>query len=132
MIDKIHEAGVVHVDLYPSNIMWRRCSHESDNIEIKLIDFDVAHIKGQGWEESVRSILDKIAQDRSAVGWSMFEQVDEQWDLQYLKVLRHLVATCIEDDTGETMNGIYNDLSSGDVDKINASFRTAANTINIS
>ena len=34
-------AGVVHLDLYLSNIMWREL--ESGEIELKIIDWDAAH-----------------------------------------------------------------------------------------
>ena len=39
-VDAIHAAGVLHCDLYLSNVMWRE---SNDSIEIKLIDFDAAH-----------------------------------------------------------------------------------------
>ena len=43
----------------------------------------------------------------------MFEKVNEEWDLQYLLVLRHLVETCT-DFVGDTndLNDIYDGLSS--------------------
>jgi len=37
----IHQAGVVHMDLYLSNIMWRELS-ESE-VQLKIIDWDAAH-----------------------------------------------------------------------------------------
>ena len=37
----IHMAGVVHLDLYLSNIMWKELG--SDEIELKIIDWDAAH-----------------------------------------------------------------------------------------
>jgi hypothetical protein len=36
-----HVAGVAHLDLYPSNIMWRR--HDNREVEVKVIDWDSAH-----------------------------------------------------------------------------------------
>jgi hypothetical protein len=38
----IGKAGVVHGDLYPSNIMWKR-SHDGGEVLIKIIDWDAAH-----------------------------------------------------------------------------------------
>jgi len=32
----VHAAGVVHLDLYPSNIFWRKL--DDSNVEIRLID----------------------------------------------------------------------------------------------
>jgi serine/threonine protein kinase len=40
-IRAIHMAGVVHLDLYLSNIMWKEL--ESGEIELKIIDWDAAH-----------------------------------------------------------------------------------------
>jgi len=42
----IHKAGVIHVDLYASNVMWRKESLSADGTEvvsIKVIDWDAAH-----------------------------------------------------------------------------------------
>ncbi len=38
----IHRAGVVHLDWYLSNFMWR-CHPETKEIEVRIIDFDPAH-----------------------------------------------------------------------------------------
>lgn len=42
---RIGKAGVVHGDLYPSNIMWKRRddNHGSGEVVIKVIDWDAAH-----------------------------------------------------------------------------------------
>ena len=41
VVGYIHDAGVLHCDLYPSNIMWRVTAH--NGVLIKIIDWDVAH-----------------------------------------------------------------------------------------
>jgi hypothetical protein len=43
----VHDAGVLHVDLYASNVMWRLLS-ETGVVEIKLIDWDAAHCMHEG------------------------------------------------------------------------------------
>eukprot|EP00961_Rhodomonas_salina_P225382 3047382-Rhodomonas_salina.1 len=40
-VDAVHAAGVVHLDLYVSNIMHRV---QDGTIEIKIIDWDAAHL----------------------------------------------------------------------------------------
>lgn len=40
-VSQIHNAGVVHLDLYPSNIFWKA---EENAVTIKVIDWDVAHL----------------------------------------------------------------------------------------
>jgi serine/threonine protein kinase len=41
-IECIHQAGVVHLDLFPSNIMWK-VDEQNDGIVLKIIDWDSAH-----------------------------------------------------------------------------------------
>eukprot|EP01031_Cornospumella_fuschlensis_P027391 gene27391-33082_t len=43
----IHNAGVLHGDLYLSNVMWRR-REGADSIDIKLIDWDASHLLAEG------------------------------------------------------------------------------------
>lgn len=40
VIKLVHEAGAVHMDLYLSNVMWKK---HHDRMEIKIIDWDVVH-----------------------------------------------------------------------------------------
>jgi len=42
----VHEAGVIHGDLYISNIMWR--SPSTDAVEVKFIDWDTAFFAQDG------------------------------------------------------------------------------------
>jgi serine/threonine protein kinase len=39
-VTEVHKAGVVHLDLYPSNIFWKS---DEGVVEVRLIDWDVAH-----------------------------------------------------------------------------------------
>lgn len=55
-IQAIHDAGVVHLDLYPSNIMWR-ISSDSQSVEIKIVDWDAAHTIGEPFTPLVVSRL---------------------------------------------------------------------------
>jgi hypothetical protein len=52
-MEAIHKAGVVHLDFYPSNFMWKETSEAADGSEggpsdkrvfIKIIDWDAAHV----------------------------------------------------------------------------------------
>jgi serine/threonine protein kinase len=49
-VDTIHGAGVVHLDLYPSNIMWK---FDDSDVKIRIIDWDVAHCVCEELAEAV-------------------------------------------------------------------------------
>lgn len=44
-VNAMHKAGVVHMDLHPFNIMWRKA--KNDTIDIQLIDFDGSLLKDE-------------------------------------------------------------------------------------
>jgi serine/threonine protein kinase len=50
LIRRIHARGVIHVDLYPSNILWLR---EDREIKIRVIDWDAATFLGQTYPNSM-------------------------------------------------------------------------------
>ena len=66
--------------------------------------------------------MKEVAANRSRVGWSVTKEVSEDWDNQYITVLRHLVtaATKNEDSIEESIRA---GLTSGEVNKINFAFR---------
>jgi len=52
-----HECGVVHMDFYPSNFMWRQASDGA--IDLKVIDWDAAHLVNEPFGFTVRDRLIK-------------------------------------------------------------------------
>jgi len=46
----VHSAGVIHVDLYASNIMWKRSDDDNDEhwVRIKIVDWDASHCLEEG------------------------------------------------------------------------------------
>ena len=51
----VHDAGVIHVDLYASNVMWKASNNE---VDIKIIDWDGAHVLAEGdFHQEVKSRL---------------------------------------------------------------------------
>ena len=80
-ISHIHEAGVIHCDLYPSNIMWKADAAEGEDVEIRIIDWDNAHcIDEQDFGEKCRDALMDHKPTRSAKFGT-----DHDW--KYLSVL---------------------------------------------
>lgn len=51
-----HECRVVHMDFYPSNIMWRQRSDGA--FDLKIIDWDAAHLFDEPYSEAVRDRLE--------------------------------------------------------------------------
>lgn len=69
----VHDAGVIHCDLYLSNVMWT--INESDNIDIVIIDWDCAHclIEGDFFSKVAEAFKEHIP-TRSAVFGRAFDE----------------------------------------------------------
>lgn len=119
-----NKGGVVHVDPFPSNTMWRQVNDGAD-VEVKIIDWDGVHVDGEHWASDIMRRVKKLASNRRTLGWVFTEKASILHDLQYLRVLRGLDVSNIE----HTL--ICQDLASGDVGKINDAFRSAAAIIDI-
>lgn len=77
----IHAAGVLHCDLYPSNIMWKSNTSEDGGMKIKIIDWDCAHCFAEGrFSPQVESALNNHAPTRRS-------RFGPEHDLRYLRVL---------------------------------------------
>lgn len=85
----VHDAGVVHGDPYPSNYLWRK-NKEGGHIDIKIIDWDSAHLCRQGakWEEN----LQKVFADFFGLDEHHY-LLKKEHDLYFLDVLRWLPTT---------------------------------------
>jgi len=70
----VHEAGVIHGDLYISNIMWR--SPSADAVEVKFIDWDTAFFAQDGVPADLAEIWMHKPKWRSYKGPS--QPVDER------------------------------------------------------
>ena len=55
---RLHAAGVVHLDLFPGNILWRVADGTSV-IELRLVDFDAALFSSQLIPERARDIVER-------------------------------------------------------------------------
>jgi hypothetical protein len=113
VVDLMHQAGVIHCDLYFSNIMWR-VNPENGAMEIKLIDFDISHrLCELDFAPKVRKRLEKYYADSKLSDLKL--EFGTQHDLRFLSVLELPV-----DD--RTVNH-WLALASNDVSLINKSFR---------
>jgi Lipopolysaccharide kinase (Kdo/WaaP) family len=106
-ITHIHKAGVIHCDLYPSNIMWR-ADAEGESVEIRLIDWDNAHcLDEQDFNDKCKAALTEHKPTRSATFG-----VDH--DRKYISVFGSAI------NTGEEK--WWNDLASNDKKIIDTAF----------
>jgi hypothetical protein len=54
--EAVHNAGVVHLDLYLSNVMWRQ-NAANTTIEVKIVDWDTCHRVDEPISDTAVSIL---------------------------------------------------------------------------
>lgn len=108
VIGLIHNAGVIHVDFYASNIMWK--SHENEKIEIKIVDWDVSHCID---ELHFSPKIEKILAQRIYAGKRV--PFGRDHDLLYLAVY--------EMDLTEENQQHWNDLASGEKQRIDTAFQ---------
>ena len=92
-ISRIHAAGVVHMDLYPSNVMWKL---DKDNgLKLKIIDWDAAVYCDDDLpqdvirrlEKSCREDVHKKAKDLNNVSNLSREMENQYYDLSLIHVL---------------------------------------------
>jgi hypothetical protein len=83
---KIHSAGVVHLDFYPSNIMWKV---QNDSVQVKIIDWDSVCEKDQPMPIHLVERLQSEAQQYRCDLLSSVDmkKVSVEWDLSLLVVL---------------------------------------------
>ena len=56
LVHQVHACGVVHVDLYPSNIMWAKVD---GTVRIRIVDWDAATFAGQPFPGSMLRRLEE-------------------------------------------------------------------------
>jgi hypothetical protein len=90
-MNAFHDAGVVHMDFYPSNIMWRY-DDQTKICDVKIIDWDSVHAIGETLGDNVSTRLSEVRKQLflSAVdGQNAVLRACREWDTSLLLVLRH-------------------------------------------
>ena len=82
VVKMIHKAGVLHCDLYLSNVMWRKRSASSgDVVDVVIIDWDCAHCLIEGnFHPKILEALKNHEPNRNA-------KFDTSFDDRYVEVL---------------------------------------------
>ena len=87
----VHDAGVLHCDLYLSNVMWR--VNDSDYIDIVISDWDCAHcliegrfypkvLKAQASHKPTRSAVFGRAFDKRYIVVLSIELCESDWEMR--------------------------------------------------
>lgn len=107
-VTAVHDAGVIHVDLYASNIMWK-VEHDG-SICVKIIDWDTAHSVLEG--AFTKRVAEKLQK-------GPFRNVPKpfgvEYDMCYLKIYQH------QQDVGDNRD-LWEALSSNNKQVIDSAF----------
>ena len=95
----VHLAGVIHCDLYLSNVMWRK-KLNGNLVDIVIIDWDCAHcLSEQKFSEKIIEALKNHQSRREAVfGTSFDEKYIEVLFIEYVEADKHLWAALATDE----------------------------------
>jgi hypothetical protein len=111
-LKSIHKAGVVHLDIYPSNIMWRVHPMDPTKIMLKVIDWDSVHYSNEHLSAMVRNRLcNYIGRDILALAkgnelfqydLSLFDIIKENIDNEKFqsnekRILDSIFQTCVSE-----------------------------------
>jgi len=110
-IKKIHSCGIVHVDLYPSNILW---NNDNGNMVIRIVDWDVATVID---EIFAPEILNRFKNPEVAqYYYTTTDRAQTRCDYWFLYILSRLSAN-----EKQTMNG--------DIATVNEVYRNSVNRL---
>lgn len=122
----VHQAGVIHVDLYASNIMWKVA--EGGEIVVKIIDWDVSHcLDEQIFSTKIKAKLqDRIyaysgqsvqfGVDHDNLYLSVYDMPLEDRHRAYWKGLASAAKTTIDDSFERLMQDWTSRLKTGEQD----------------
>ena len=110
-LDRIHAAGVVHVDLYPSNVLWKL---QGDEMLIRIIDWDAATFLGEDFTHTMSARLVKV--DVAQYYYASSKTAQKACDYWFLYIMSRL-----NDDERRQMNG--------DVSSVNEAYMNAVDRL---
>ena len=79
---RMHSIGVVHLDGYPSNILWRKGLE--GEIVIRFVDFDVASFLGHDFDSGIRNLLQSTDFSKNNYYWNESDVASEKHDAWFV------------------------------------------------
>lgn len=74
IMDLVHAAGVIHCDLYLSNVMWRKNEIVENRVDVVIIDWDCAHcLTERKFCRKIAEALERHKPTRAAVFGTTFD-----------------------------------------------------------
>ena len=79
---RMHSCGVIHLDGYPSNILWKKVS--SGEIVIRFVDLDVASFIGCKFDRGIEELLESMDASRRLYYWHESSVASEKHDAWFV------------------------------------------------
>jgi hypothetical protein len=130
VIESIHLSGYVHLDLYPSNIMWKYDEHDGQGMSILVIDWDSIHEIGKQYDSKTQSILER---KRGRFKMDVIKASTE-WDSAHFIVIKNNLDSFTSTDKtflDETFQQLWREWTNLSVDEIEISMQQFAIQTNI-
>ncbi len=86
---KMHNAGVVHLDGYPSNILWKKTE---ECIMIKFVDFDVASFLNSPFDSEIREHMMGPTYASSYYYWQETEKATVKHDAWFVFIYSQMTS----------------------------------------
>ena len=107
LVHRVHACGVIHVDLYPSNIMWTKVDGA---VRIKIVDWDAAIFAGQPFPDKMLRRLDErspyVYRDQSGTASSK----SDAWNVFLLSKLSVAERAALASRDVTLINAAYHDV----------------------
>ena len=107
LVHQVHACGVIHADLYPSNIMWAKVDGA---VRIRIVDWDAATFAGQPFPDKMLRRLDEsspyVYRDQSGTASPKLDA----WNLFLLGRLSVAERAALASRDGTLINAAYHDV----------------------
>ncbi len=86
--NKLHMAGVVHLDGFPSNILWKK---SEEGYVIKFVDFDVATFVDRTFDSGIQENIRQPEFESSYYYWNETERASVKHDAWFVFIYSQII-----------------------------------------